>query len=50
MTKAFNGMIKMLSRKLCLLNKMFGNLAYDMSLSTYDKGNYQLEVLENRLR
>lgn len=42
MIRAFNGMIKSLSRNAGLLNKMFGNLAYDMSLSTYDKGNYQI--------
>lgn len=50
LTRAFNGIIKLMAFKIAAIDKMFGNLVYDKSLSEY-KENYRLvdfrESLEN---
>ncbi|MBB6638157.1 NAD-dependent epimerase/dehydratase family protein [Cohnella thailandensis] len=33
-----------------LVNKAFGNLAYDQSLSVYDKGNYRIRTFEESIK
>jgi len=33
-----------------LVNKAFGNLAYDQSLSIYDKGNYRIRTFEESIK
>lgn len=39
-TKVFNPILFMLSKKVSLLNKVFGNKTYDQSLSLLNNGNY----------
>ena len=40
LTKIFNWILRI--SHLMLVNKAFGNFAYDLSLSDYDKGNYRI--------
>ena len=44
LTKVFNPFIKLMYR-IGTVNKVFGNMVYDKSMSEYDKGNYQLKDL-----
>lgn len=37
-----NPAIKLLSKKISLINKVFGNLVYEKSMSDYHKANYQI--------
>lgn len=39
-TRVFNPIIKMLGIKIELINKVFGNLVYDKSVSSYENSNY----------
>ncbi|CRZ34503.1 UDP-glucose 4-epimerase [Herbinix hemicellulosilytica] len=41
LTKVFNPIIKMMYG-INVVNKVFGNLVYDMNLSEYNKGNYRI--------
>ena len=47
--KGFTWALKILSHVTGLVNKAFGNLSYDMSLSEY-KENYRLYSLEESIR
>lgn len=40
--KFFNPILKLLQDKVGLINKVFGNLVYEKSMSVYDNGNYQI--------
>jgi len=42
MTKMFNPVIRLLSGKVKLVDKVFGNLVYNKSMSDYNKANYQI--------
>ena len=42
LTKYFNPILKVMAKKVGLINKVFGNLAYEKSMSYYDKANYQI--------
>lgn len=50
MTGAFNWALKLLSSFTPTVNKAFGNLCYDMSMSEYEKGDYRLYSLEESIR
>lgn len=47
--KIFNPIIRLLGRKVNLINKVFGNSAYDQSMSTY-KENYRVFDFEESIR
>ncbi len=49
LTKIFNPMLKLLGSKVGLINKVFGNLVYERSLSDY-KVNYQLRNFQESIR
>ena len=46
----FTGLLKFMSHLTPLVDKAFGNLSYDMSMSDYPKGNYRLYSLEESIR
>lgn len=48
LTKVFNPFIKLMYR-IGTVNKVFGNMVYDKSMSEYDKGNYQLKDLRESI-
>ncbi|SEI77038.1 UDP-glucose 4-epimerase [Alkalibacterium gilvum] len=48
MTKLFNPIIKRMYR-FNVINKIFGNLVYDRSLSEYSKANYQIRSFEQSI-
>lgn len=48
LVKVFNGIIKMMSNKSILINKVFGNLVYDHSMSKY-KVNYQVRDMKDSI-
>lgn len=48
MTKIFNPIIKRMYR-FNVINKVFGNLVYDRSLSEYSKANYQIRSFEQSI-
>lgn len=54
MVKGFGGLIQCFSslsgRISSLTQKVFGNLTYDMSMSKYEKGNYQIVNFEESIR
>lgn len=49
LTKIFNPILKPLTTKIGLINKVFGDLAYDSELSFY-KQNYIVRTFENSLK
>ena len=49
LTKVFNPILKLMSRKVSFLNKVFGNIVYDQSMSNYDKANYRIRDLKNSI-
>lgn len=49
LTKIFNPVLRLLSRKIGLINKVFGDLAYDSELSFY-KQDYIVRTFENSLK
>ena len=40
--KVFNPIIRLMSRKIRLVNKVFGNLVYEQSMSDYYRANYRI--------
>src|SRR5690554_3847701 len=48
LTKVFNPFIKLMYR-IGTVNKVFGNMVYEKSMSEYDKGNYQLKDLRESI-
>lgn len=48
LVKIFNPILKVLSSKIGIINKVFGNLVYDYELSKY-KYNYQIRSLEESI-
>lgn len=48
LVKVFNPLLRLMSRKVKIINKVFGNLYYDKSLSYY-KENYQLRDLRTSI-
>jgi UDP-glucose 4-epimerase len=46
--KVFNPFLKLMYR-IGTVNKVFGNMVYDKSMSEYDKGNYQLKDLRESI-
>lgn len=49
LVKVFNGILKLMSYKLAIINKVFGNLVYDQRLSDY-KDNYQIRDLKDSIK
>jgi len=49
LTKMFNPIINIVRRKLRFVNKVFGNLIYEQSMSVYNKGNYQIRNFRESL-
>lgn len=49
LSKIFNPILKMMF-KVNIVNKVFGNLVYDKSISKYDKGSYQVRDLKDSIR
>lgn len=45
--RVFNGLLKLFS--VGVLNKIFGNLVYEGSISSYDKGNYRIRDLKESI-
>lgn len=50
LTKIFNGLLIIMSKKIFIINKVFGNLVYEKSMSYYDKGNYRIRSLKESIR
>lgn len=48
MTKLFNPLLKILAGRINFLNKLFGNLVYELSISNY-KDHYQLYSMEESI-
>ena len=46
----FTGLLRFMGHLTPLVDKAFGNLSYDMSMSEYPKGNYRLYSLEESIR
>ena len=46
----FTGLLRFVGHLMPLVDKAFGNLSYDMSMSEYPKGNYRLYSLEESIR
>lgn len=44
LTKIFNPFIKIMGSNVGIINKVFGNLVYEKSMSDYDKGNYRIRT------
>jgi len=49
LTKGFNPLLKLMGRKIEIINKVFGNLVYEKSLSDY-KENYRVRDLRESVR
>jgi UDP-glucose 4-epimerase len=49
LTKIFNPVLKLMGNFVGLINKAFGNLVYDMSMSNY-KENYRVRNLKESIR
>lgn len=50
LTKAFNWLVNLLSLKIPIVNKVFGNLVYKESMSTYEKENYRIRDLRESIK
>lgn len=48
LTRAFNPVLKLMGRRVGAVNKVFGNLVYDQSMSNY-KDNYRINSLEQSI-
>jgi nucleoside-diphosphate-sugar epimerase len=49
LTKIFNPILKLMGSKLAIINKVFGNLVYEQSLSDYDKLSYRVVDLQKSI-
>lgn len=49
LVKVFNGMLKIMSNKIIIINKVFGNLVYEHSMSEY-KEDYQIRDLKDSIK
>lgn len=49
LVKVFNLILMIIGRKLGIINKVFGNLVYEQSMSQYNKGNYQIRDLRQSI-
>lgn len=49
LTGIFNGVLKIMGKKVGIVNKVFGNLVYDKSISEY-KANYRVRDLKEAVR
>ncbi|WP_249869221.1 NAD-dependent epimerase/dehydratase family protein [Oceanobacillus saliphilus] len=49
LVKVFNLILMIIGRKLGIINKVFGNLVYEQSMSQYNKGNYQIRDLRKSI-
>ncbi|WP_010251215.1 NAD-dependent epimerase/dehydratase family protein [Acetivibrio cellulolyticus] len=49
MTRIFNGLIRIVGLKVKLINKVFGNLVYEQSMSSYDKEDYRVRDLRESI-
>lgn len=48
MTKLFNTVLRLMFR-IGIVNKIFGNLAYEKSMSDYDKANYRIRTFKESI-
>jgi UDP-glucose 4-epimerase len=49
LTKVFNGSLRFMGRFVGLINKVFGNLVYEKSMSDYGKANYRIRDLKESI-
>jgi len=49
LVKIFNPLLRLMFDKVNIVNKVFGNLVYDKSLSEYDKGNYRIRNFQESI-
>ena len=49
LTKLFNPVIRLIGKFNGTANKVFGNFTYDMAMSAYDKGNYQITSFQDSI-
>lgn len=49
LTKIFNPLLRLMYRRVGLINKVFGNLVYKKSMSDYDKANYRIKDLKESI-
>lgn len=49
LTKIFNPILKLLSGRVAVVNKVFGNLVYEKSMSEYSKSNYHIRALKETI-
>jgi UDP-glucose 4-epimerase len=49
LTKVFNGLLKLMGKKVGIINKVFGNLVYEKNMSHYDKVNYRIRDLRESI-
>lgn len=49
LTKVFNGLLKLMGNKVGIINKVFGNLVYEKSMSDYGKVKYRIRDLRESI-
>jgi len=49
LTRGFNGFLRLMIARVGIVNKVFGNLVYEKSMSTYNKGNYRIRSLRESI-
>src|SRR5690554_595217 len=49
LVKWFNVLLRVMSGRLGIVNKVFGNLVYEQSMSDYDKANYRIRDLRESI-
>lgn len=49
LTKVFNPVLRVMGRYVGIVNKVFGNLVYEKSMSDYDKANYRIRDLRESI-
>lgn len=49
LVKLLNGVLRVIGKKVGLVNKVFGNLVYEQSISDYDKANYRFRDLRETI-
>ena len=50
MTKLFNPILRLMFGRVGLVNKVFGNLVYEKSMSDYDKANYRIRDFRESIK
>ncbi|MGI6227806.1 MAG: hypothetical protein ACOYJ1_16320 [Peptococcales bacterium] len=50
LVKIFNPILKLMISRVEIVNKVFGNLVYEKSVSNYDNINYQIKDLKGTIK